>query len=69
MVKYYEVTVEFLEELGNGKEKKRKEIILVNALSVTESEATVTKHLNEVAPNADFTVKQSRESRIVEVVG
>lgn len=69
MVNYYEVTVEYIEELNNGKEKKRREIILVDAQSVTESEVKVTEHLNEVAPHSDFTVKQSRQSRVVEVIG
>jgi hypothetical protein len=68
MEKYYEATVEYVEELNNGKEKKRREVILVNALSVTESEANVTKHLNSINNQLDFTVKQVRESKIVEVI-
>lgn len=67
-IKYYEATVEYREDNGNGKEKKRREVILVNALSVTESEARVTEHLNGINSQLDFIVKQVRESKIVEVI-
>lgn len=68
MKTYYEVTVEYTEEMNNGKEKKRREVILVDALSVTESEARVTEHLNSINSQLDFVVKQSKQSKIVEVI-
>ena len=44
MNKYFEVTVEVVvAQLKNGKEKKNKEIYLVDAQSVTEAEARVIK--------------------------
>jgi hypothetical protein len=68
MKTYYEVTVEYTEEMNNGKEKKRREVILVDALSVTESEARVTEHLNSINSQLDFVVKQSKQSKIIEVI-
>lgn len=69
-VKYYECKVEFVEgTTASGKDKIRREYILVDAQSVTESEAKVTQHLNSVAPNSDFTVALSKESKIHEVIG
>ena len=42
MSKYFEVTVEVVvATLKNGKDKKNKEIYLVDAMSVTEAEARV----------------------------
>ena len=67
-MKYYEATVEYTEEMNNGREKKRREIVLVDAQSVTESEAKVTQHLNGLNLQLDFIVKQVRESKIVEVL-
>lgn len=67
-MKYYEATVEYTEEMNNGREKKRREIVLVDAQSVTESEAKVTQHLNALNLQLDFIVKQVRESKIVEVI-
>lgn len=66
--KYFEATIEYVEELNNGKEKKRREVILVDSLSVTETEAKVTEHLNALNLGLDFTVKQVRESKIIEVI-
>jgi hypothetical protein len=68
-MKYYEATVEYTEEINkNGREKKRREVVLVDAQSVTESEVKVTEHLNNVNSQLDFIVKQVRESKIVEVI-
>lgn len=66
--KYFEATVEYTEELDNGKEKKRREIILVDSLSVTETEVKVTEHLNKLNIGLDFIVKQVKESKIIEVI-
>lgn len=69
-VKYFECKVEFVEgTTASGNDKIRREYILVDAQTVTESEAKVTEHLNQVAPNADFTVAMSKESKINEVIG
>lgn len=68
--KYFQCKVEFVTgQTKTGKDKIRREYILVDAQSVTESEAKVTNHLNSVAPNADFTVAESKESKIEEVIG
>ena len=68
-MKYYEATVEYTEEINkNGREKKRREVVLVDAQSVTESEVKVTEHLNNVNSQLDFIVKQVRESKVVEVI-
>lgn len=66
--KYFEATIEYVEELNNGKEKKRREVILVDSLSVTETEAKVTEHLNALNLGLDFTVKQVKESKVIEVI-
>jgi len=68
MIKYYEATVEYREQDDKGREKKRREVVLVDAQSVTESEVKVTQHLNQINAQLDFTVKQVRESKIVEVI-
>jgi hypothetical protein len=67
-LKYYEATVEYTEEMDNGKEKKRREVILVDALSVTETEVKVTEHLNALNLGLDFIVKQVKESKVIEVI-
>lgn len=69
-MKYFECKVEFVEgKTKTGKDKIRREYILVDAQSVTESEAKVTSHLSAVAPNTDFTVASSKESKVTEVIG
>jgi len=67
--KYFECRVEFVTgQTSTGRDKTRKEYILVDAQTVTESEAKITTHLNNVAPNTDWTITQSKESKIQEVV-
>ena len=69
-VQYFEAKVEFLEgTTSQGKDKIRREYLLVDAQSVTEAEAKITDHLSQVAPNADFKVALVKNSNIVEVIG
>jgi len=63
---YQEVKVEFEVDNGNGKIKKKAEIYLVDALSVTEAEARVVEHFKDsVTP---FEVKSVRQSRVVDII-
>lgn len=69
MAKYFEVTVEVVvATMKNGKEKKSKEIYLVDALSVTEAEARVVKDFEEAGVNIDYKVSGAKESRIIRVI-
>lgn len=69
MNKYFEVTVEVVvATLKNGKDKKNKEIYLVDAMSVTEAEARVIKDFDEAGVNVDYKVSGARESRIIRVI-
>jgi hypothetical protein len=69
MSKYFEVTVEVVvATLKNGKDKKNKEIYLVDAMSVTEAEARVVSDFNEAGVNVDYKVSGARESRIIRVI-
>jgi hypothetical protein len=69
MSKYFEVTVEVVvATLKNGKDKKNKEIYLVDAMSVTEAEARVVQDFTEAGVNVDYKVSGARESRIIRVI-
>jgi len=69
MSKYFEVTVEVVvATLKNGKDKKNKEIYLVDAMSVTEAEARVISDFTEAGANVDYKVSGARESRIIRVI-
>lgn len=69
MSKYFEVTVEVVvATLKNGKDKKNKEIYLVDAMSVTEAEARVVSDFNDAGVNVDYKVSGARESRIIRVI-
>ena len=69
MSKYFEVTVEVVvATLKNGKDKKNKEIYLVDAMSVTEAEARVISDFTEADVNIDYKVSGARESRIIRVI-
>ena len=69
MTKYFEVTVEVVvATLKNGKDKKNKEIYLVDALSVTEAEARVVKDFEEAGVNLDYKVASAKESRVIRVI-
>jgi len=69
MSKFFEVTVEVVVAMQkNGKEKKNKEIYLVDALSVTEAEARVVKDFEEAGVTLDYKVSGAKESRVIRVI-
>lgn len=69
MNKFFEVTVAVeLSIQKNGKPKLKKEIYLVDAMSVTEAEARVVKDFTTSSQNMDFTVISAKESRVLRVI-
>jgi hypothetical protein len=69
MNKYFEVTVEIVTAMQkNGKEKKVKEIYLVDAQSVTEAEARVVKDFTDAGVQIDYKVSIAKESRVIRVI-
>jgi hypothetical protein len=52
----------------NGKEKKNKEIYLVDAQSVTEAEARVVKDFTDAGVQIEYKVSGAKESRIIRVI-
>ena len=70
MSKYFEVTVEVVvATLKNGKDKKVKEIYLVDSQSVTEAESRVVKDFEDSGVQIDYKVVGAKESRILRVIG
>jgi hypothetical protein len=68
-MKYFEVTVEVeVATLKNGNPKLRKEIYLVDAMSVTEAEARVVSDFTDAGVNIDYKVSGAKESRIIRVI-
>jgi nucleosome binding factor SPN SPT16 subunit len=69
MNKYFEVAVEVVvATLKNGKEKKNKEIYLVDAQSVTEAEARVVNDFVKAGVQIDYKVSGAKESRVLRVI-
>ena len=69
MSKFFEVTVEVVVAMQkNGKEKKNKEIYLVDAQSVTEAEAKVVKDFVKAGVTLDYKVIGAKESKIIRVI-
>jgi len=69
MSKYFEVTVEVvIATQKNGKDKKQKEIYLVDAMSVTEAESRVVKDFEEAGVQIDYKVIGAKESRVIRVI-
>lgn len=69
MSKYFEVTVEMVVSTQkNGKDKKAKEIYLVDAMSVTEAESRVVKDFEESGVQIDYKVSGAKESRVIRVI-
>jgi hypothetical protein len=69
MGKYFEVTVEVIvATLKNGKDKKAKEIYLVDAMSVTEAEARVVQDFTDAGVQIDYKVSGAKESRVIRVI-
>ena len=56
MAKFFEVTVEVVVTLKNGKDKKAKEIYLVDSQSVTEAESRVVKDFEDSGVQIDYKV-------------
>lgn len=68
-MKYFEASVEIITEIGNnGKEKKVKEVFLVDAQSVTEAEARVVEDFEQSGMQLDYRVVQVKESKIQTVI-
>jgi len=67
MAQFFQVKVQFTVEDSKGKVKKQNLAYLVDAQSVTEAEARITKFLVD-AGEQEFEVKAASESVIVEVV-
>ena len=69
MSKYFEVVVEMVVSTQkNGKDKKAKEIYLVDAMSVTEAESRVVKDFEESGVQIDYKVSGAKESRVLRVI-
>lgn len=69
MTKYFEVGVELvIGVLKNGKEKKQKEVYLVDAQSVTEAEARVINDFKTAGVTLDYKVVGAKESKIIRVI-
>ena len=69
MSKFFEVTVEVVvATLKNSKDKKAKEIYLVDSQSVTEAEARVVKDFEDAGVQIDYKVVGAKESRILRVI-
>ena len=69
MNKYFEVTVEVVVATQkNGKDKKAKEIYLVDAQSVTEAEARVVKDFEDAGVQIEYKVSVAKESRVIRVI-
>jgi hypothetical protein len=67
MAQFFQVKVQFTTEDSKGKVKKQNILYLVDAMSVTEAEATTVKYLVLKGEN-DFEVKAASESVITEVL-
>ena len=69
MAKFFEVTVEVVvATLKNGKDKKVKEIYLVDSQSVTEAESRVVKDFEDSGVQIDYKVVGAKESGILRVI-
>jgi hypothetical protein len=67
MAQFFQVKVQFTTEDSKGKTKKQNILYLVDAMSVTEAEATTINYLVSRGENA-FEVKAASESVITEVL-
>jgi hypothetical protein len=67
MAQFFQVKVQFTDIDDKGKVKKQNIVYLVDAMSVTEAEARVTKYLVD-NDESEFEVKAASESKIVEVI-
>jgi hypothetical protein len=69
MGKYFEVTVELIIAIQkNGKDKKQKEVYLVDAMSVTEAEKRVIEDFENSGVQLDYKVVSAKESKVIRVI-
>ena len=69
MSKFYEVVVE--EVIGRsktGKEKKQRQVYLVDAVSVTDAEVKVVKNYEDAKSMIEFKISVAKESRVIDVI-
>ena len=67
MANYFEVKITFDKTLENGREKKVTECYIVAAVSVTDAEAKVIHHVQDVITGL-FEVKSIRKYKVAEIV-
>jgi hypothetical protein len=68
-MQYFEVKIKYKsEDSKTGKIKFTNEVILVDSMTITESEAKVVKYLKEQGETRDYEIVGSNESKIKEVV-
>lgn len=68
MNKYYAVTVQLEVEDSKGRVKKKSELYLVDALSVTEAEAKLVKNFTDQAVKLEYEVVKVAETKIIQVI-
>lgn len=69
MTQYFEVKVKYrTEDSKSGKIKFSNEVILVDAMTVTESEARVVEYLKKQGETRDYEIIGSNGSKIKEIV-
>ena len=65
---YFQATVVLVDINEKGKQSKITEQYLVDAMSVTEAEAKVTKLYADEGSSVDFQVKSVKETKILQVI-
>jgi hypothetical protein len=65
---YFQATVVLVDINEKGKQSKITEQYLVDAMSVTEAEAKVTKLYADEGSRIDFQVKSVKETKILQVI-
>jgi hypothetical protein len=65
---YFQATVVLVDINEKGKQTKITEQYLVDAMSVTEAEAKVTKLYADEGSRIDFQVKSVKETKILQVI-
>lgn len=68
MAKYYTVNVAVDFEDAKGKIKKKNELYLVDALSVTEAEAKLVQKFTNDAVKLEYEVVKVSETKIIDVL-
>ena len=69
MTQYFEVTADVVNGMNkNGTSKKRKEVFLVDAMSVQEAEIKVAKDYETSSPGMEYEVVLVKKSRVFRVL-